>query len=64
MYPSTAKGYADSSARTLRDSRIARTHDYLGSTKDVELYNFNLDKAKQLLEQADTRRDSKSNANQ
>ncbi|MBE0557663.1 MAG: hypothetical protein IH628_10570, partial [Proteobacteria bacterium] len=27
-------------------------HDYLGSTKDVELYNFNLDKAKQLLEKA------------
>lgn len=26
--------------------------DYLGSTKDVEQYNFNLDKAKQLLEKA------------
>jgi peptide/nickel transport system substrate-binding protein len=26
--------------------------DYLGSTKDVELYNFNLDKARQLLEKA------------
>lgn len=27
-------------------------HDYLGSTKDVELYQYNLDKAKQLLEKA------------
>jgi peptide/nickel transport system substrate-binding protein len=27
-------------------------HDYLGSTKDVELYSFNPDKARQLLEQA------------
>ncbi len=26
--------------------------DYMGSTRDVELYNFNLDKAKQLLEKA------------